>query len=119
MSKFTQFFRSHCKKSRVEKNSPHSDFWNSKNLPVFLGVLIVILAVGYLVQINRSSTKSFTVHALVQKQQALIEQRRSLELQQAELSALTNLENSTVISGMVASADPEYLVSSTADVARK
>ena len=96
-----------------------NSFWNSSNLPIVLAGLIVVLGVGYLIQVNRSSTKSFAVRDLIQHQQALIEQRQNLELQQAQLSALTNLQNSPVISGMVASSNPEYLTSSTADVARK
>ncbi|MFA6587629.1 MAG: hypothetical protein WCT08_01030 [Patescibacteria group bacterium] len=119
MSKFTQFFRSHLRKTRTEESIKCQSLWHAQNLPIVLGVLIAVLAVGYLIQINRSSTKSFMVHALTQKQQALIEQRRNLELQQAELSALTNLENSPIISEMVASRNPEYLLPPAADVARK
>ncbi|RJO59794.1 hypothetical protein C4546_00290 [Candidatus Parcubacteria bacterium] len=119
MSKFTKFFKKHPFKPQPRDSENREALWRANNLPMVLGFLIVILAIGYLFQINRSSTKSFTVHALVKKQNALLEQRRALELQQAELSALTNLENSPVITGMVASTNAEYLLPPTADVARK
>lgn len=114
MSKFSQFF-----KRSTEKFQKRQRVVSASNLSVVLGALIVVLGVTYLVQVNRSATKHFTVRALVEKHDALTDQRRQLELQQAELTALTNLEASPVVSQLVASTNVEYLTPPTADVARR
>lgn len=114
MSKFSQFFKRSAEKLRNRQRVV-----SSSNLPVLLGAIIVLMGAAYLVQINRSSTKSFTVRALVEHHDALMDQRRELELQQAQLTALTNLEASPVVSQLVASTNVEYLTSPTADVARR
>lgn len=114
MSKFSQFF-----KRSAEKIQNRKRVVSTSNLPVLLGAIIVLLGATYLVQVNRSATKNFTVRALVEKHDALMDQRRELELQQAELTALTNLENSPVVSQLVASTNVEYLTPPTADVARR
>jgi len=92
---------------------------NGTNAVVLLGVIIVLLGGIYLFQLNRSSTKSFTVSALVQQQEQLLKERRALELQQAQLSALSNLENAPVVESLVASTNIEYLTPATSDVARR
>ncbi|MEK7631581.1 MAG: hypothetical protein AAB445_01770 [Patescibacteria group bacterium] len=114
MSKFSQFF-----KRSTEKLRNRQRVVSLSNLPVLLGSIIVLLGATYLVQVNRSATKNFTVRALVEKHDALMDQRRELELQQAQLTALTNLEVSPVVSQLVASTNVEYLTPPTADVARR
>lgn len=117
MSKFSQIFK------RLTARSAHRSHGavevHGTNAVVLLGVIILLLGGIYLFQLNRSSTKSFAVSALVQQQEQLLEQKRELELQQAQLSALSNLENAPVVSQLVASTNVEYLTPATSDVARR
>ena len=114
MSKFTNLF----KKLHRQSANPRSTI-GVTNLPFLLGAVALILGVFYLVQVNRSATRSFAVHALVQQEASLQAAHRNLELQQAELSALSNLEESSVVASLVPSQNPEFLNAGTADVARR
>jgi cell division protein FtsL len=114
MSKFTNLF-----KKFHRKTASHRGTAVTKNLPFLLGAVALILGVFYLVQVNQSATRSFSVHALVQKEASLQTEHRNLELQQAELSALSNLEESSVVASLVPSVNPEFLNAGTADVARR
>ncbi len=117
MSKFSQLFkRITARPASRERGAPA---FAGSNLVATLGVVIVLLGVVYLIQLNRSATKSFAVHGLVQEHEQLLGERRSLELRQAELTALSNLEQSPVISRMVASTDVQYLAPATSDVAKR
>lgn len=117
MSKFSQIFKRLT--ARAANRSHGSAGVSGTNAVVLLGVVILLLGAIYLFQLNRSSTKSFAVSALVQQQEQLLKQKRDLELQQAQLSALSNLENSPVVSQLVASTHVEYLTPATSDVARR
>lgn len=117
MSKFGQIFKRIT--SRPVSRERGAASFSGSNIVGMLGVVILLLGAIYLVQLNRSATKSFAVHSLVQQHEQLLEERRTLELRQAELSALSNLEQSPVISRMVASTDVQYLAPATSDVAKR
>lgn len=117
MSKFSQLFKRFT--TRAADRSRGVTAVGGTNSVVLLGVIILLLGGIYLFQLNRSSTKSFAVSALVQQQEQLLQQKQELELQQAQLSALSNLENAPVVSQLVASTNVEYLTPATSDVARR
>ncbi len=117
MSKFSQIFKHFT--SRSADRSRAVPTLQGSNTAVLLGVIILLLGAVYLFQLNRSSTKSFAVSALVQQHEQLLQQKQDLELQQAQLSALSNLENAPVVSQLVASTNVEYLAPATSDVARR
>jgi hypothetical protein len=117
MSKFSQIFKRLT--SRSAERGRGVVMVQGTNAVLLLGIIIFFLGGLYLYQLNRSSTKSFAVSALVQQHEHLLQQRRDLELQQAQLSALSNLENASVVSQLVASTDVEYLTPATSDVARR
>lgn len=117
MSKFSQIFKRLT--SRSADRSRGVTAGQGTNSVVLLGVIILLLGGIYLFQLNRSSTKSFAVSALVQQHEQLLQQKQELELQQAQLSALSNLENAPVVSQLVASINVEYLMPATSDVARR
>lgn len=119
MSKFSQLFKRITNRPAQRERGASASVFAGSNLVATLGVVILLLAAVYLVQLNRSATKSFAVHSLVQQHEQLLEERRALELRQAELTALSNLEQSPVISRMVASTDIEYLAPATSDVAKR
>ena len=89
------------------------------NLVAIFGIIAVLMGAVYFVEVNRSTTKSFAVHALVQQQSQLLEQKRDLELQQAQMTALSTLQNSSVVAELVATTHTEYLSTSLSDVARR
>lgn len=117
MSKFSQLFKRFT--THAPARSRGVTAVNETSTVALLGVVILLLGGIYLFQLNRSSTKSFAVSALVQQQEQLLQQKRELELQQAQLSALSNLENAPVVSQLVASTHVEYLTPATSDVARR
>ncbi len=89
------------------------------NLVVMLGAVVLLLGVVYLIQVNRSATKSFAVHDLVQKHDQLQAQRRELELAQAQLSALSTLQDTPAVASLVPSSTPEFLTAGVGPVARR
>ncbi len=117
MSKFSQLFKRLT--TRTADRSRGATAVHGTNSVLLLAVIILLLGGIYLYQLNRSSTKSFAVSALVQQQEQLLKQKRDLELQQAQLSALSNLENAPVVESLVASTNVEYLTPATSDVARR
>lgn len=117
MSKFSQIFKRLTNRSAERGRA--SVGISGTNSVALLGVVILLLGGIYLYQLNRSSTKSFMVSALVKQQDQLLQQKRDLELQQAQLSALSNLENTPIVSQLVASTNVEYLTPATSDVARR
>lgn len=117
MSKFSQLFKRLT--TRPADRSRGGVAVQGANTVALLGVVILLLGGIYLFQLNRSSTKSFAVSALVQQHEQLLQERQDLELQQAQLSALSNLENAPVVSQLVASTTVEYLTPATSDVARR
>ncbi len=117
MSKFTQIVSAFARRATNKQRSQES--LSRNNLVAIFAVVIVLLGAAYFIQVNLSTTRSFALQGLLQKQASLQQQKRDLELQQAQLTALSTLQDTPAVSQLVASTNVQYLEPALSDVARR
>lgn len=89
-----------------------------KSVNIVMGVMIVVLGVGYLVQINGLVTKGYQISELEGQIADLTEQNADLELESLSLQSMDSVKDKVDSLGLVAVGDVEYLNPTPVAVAR-
>ena len=90
-----------------------SGTWNSTqkwNLVLLIG--IVILAVGYLVQISSLGTKGYDIKKVEQKIQLLEDEQKTLQIESSNLQSMDQIQTQAVKLNFVPSTNVSYIQNS-------
>ncbi|NUM25206.1 MAG: hypothetical protein HUU49_01110 [Candidatus Buchananbacteria bacterium] len=120
MTKFSNLAKKQGMKvnSRNNKAVIRLGFVNIKMLNIVLGSLVLLLTVGYLVQVNGLAAKGYQIKELEQQVSDLQEANSDLELETLSLQSMGRIKEKVTGLNMVAVGQPEYLVPTPVAVAR-
>ena len=89
-----------------------------KTVNVVICTLIVVMTVGYLVQINSLATKGYKIKELENKITGLKKEQADLELEALSLQSMGTVAEKVQDLGMVMAGEPEYLAPTPVAMAR-
>jgi len=117
MSKFFHLSKKPKKVFRKRKFLASMEI-NLKTANIVVSGLIVVMTVGYLVQINSLATKGYQIKDLENKITSLKQEKADLELEALSLQSMGNVAEKVQGLGMVSAGEPEYLAPTPVAMAR-
>ena len=118
MTKFSRLAKKQGPKVNTRKKMIRLGFVNIKAVNVILGSLVLLLTLGYLVQINGLAAKGYQIRELEQYAADLQEVNSDLRLETLDLQSMGRIKNEVAGLNMVAIGQPEYLNPTPVAVAR-
>ncbi len=90
----------------------------NKPIKVIAGLVIIVFAVGYLMEINTLATKGYQIRELENKITALEQEKSDLELEALSLQSMGNVREKLAAADMVTSEGSDYLTATPVAYAR-
>ncbi len=116
MTKFSHLSKKQPKAARTARRFSITAF-KLKTVNMTLGTLILVLGVGYLVQVNGIAAKGYQIRELEDQISELRQQNEDLELESLQLQSMGSVKDKVVSLGMVDTGTAEFLVVSPVAVA--
>jgi cell division protein FtsL len=117
MSKFIHLAHAAKRIPRAKKNIKFKNI-NWRTINIFLGFLVVLTFISYLIQINGLATKGYQIKELEQKIFELQQETADLELEALGLQSLNAVQDRVNQLEMVAVGQTEYLAPAPVAIAR-